>query len=170
MTLEEIETFLAVVEQGNISAAAQYLFVTQGTVSNRIKSLENELNDQLIIRKKGQKNIDLTPFGREFIPIAQQWTALWKDTQLLHQCAQRRHLRIGSIDVINNYTFLPLYQEFIQSHPQIQLIPFFYFYAGLSDGWMSKYYAAIGMVCVGISMYVTEEGEKLIERFNPRTW
>lgn len=121
MTLEEIETFLAVVEQGNISAAAQYLFVTQGTVSNRIKSLENELNAQLLLRQKGQKNIDLTPFGREFIPIAQQWTALWKDTQLLHQSAQRRHLRIGSIDVINNYTFLPLYQDFIRKYPRIQL-------------------------------------------------
>lgn len=52
----------------------------------------------------------------------------------------------------------------------LQLIPFFYFYAGLSDGWMSKYYAAIGMVCTGISMYVTEEGESLVERFNPRNW
>lgn len=121
MTLEEIETFLAVVEQGNISAAAQYLFVTQGTVSNRIKSLEDELNAKLLFRQKGQKNIDLTPFGREFIPIAQQWTALWKDTQLLHQSAQRRHLRIGSIDVINNYTFLPLYQDFIRKYPKIQL-------------------------------------------------
>lgn len=52
----------------------------------------------------------------------------------------------------------------------LQLIPFFYFYAGLSDGWMNKYYAAIGMVCTGISMYVTAEGESLVERFNPRNW
>lgn len=121
MTLEEIETFLTVVEQGNISAAAQYLFVTQGTVSNRIKSLETELQAQLLIRQKGQKSIDVTPFGREFIPIAQQWTALWKDTQLLHQSTQRRHLRIGSIDVINNFTFFPLYRAFIDAHPQVQL-------------------------------------------------
>lgn len=52
----------------------------------------------------------------------------------------------------------------------LQLIPFFYFYAGLSDGWMNKYYAAIGMVCTGINMYVTAEGESLVERFNPRNW
>ncbi len=52
----------------------------------------------------------------------------------------------------------------------LQLIPYFYFYAGSSDGWMNKYYAAIGMVCTGISMYVTAEGESLVERFNPRNW
>lgn len=47
----------------------------------------------------------------------------------------------------------------------LHLISFFYFCAGFSDGWMSKYYAAIGMVCVGISMYVTEEGKAMVDKY-----
>lgn len=38
MTYEQIETFLTIVTCGNITAAANELFVTQSTVSSRIKS------------------------------------------------------------------------------------------------------------------------------------
>ena len=43
MTQNEIEAFLAVIDQGSISAAAEGLHISQPTISGRIKSLETEL-------------------------------------------------------------------------------------------------------------------------------
>ena len=62
MTYEQIETFLTVVTCGNITAAANELFVTQSTVSSRIQSLENELGAPLLIRAKGHHSVELTVY------------------------------------------------------------------------------------------------------------
>ena len=72
MTYDHIETFLTVVSCGNISAAANELFVTQSTVSTRIQQLEEELGAQLVIRSRGHRNIELTSYGQAFVPIASQ--------------------------------------------------------------------------------------------------
>lgn len=121
MTLEEIETFLAVVEHHTLSAAARFLFITQGTASSRIQALEKELNGPLFVREKGKKAIELTTFGNAFIPIAQQWLTLWKETQALHQSTLQQHLTIGSVDLVNNYTFLPLYKRHLLKKPHFHL-------------------------------------------------
>ena len=52
MTLLEIEAFLAVVKYGNISLAAKELYVTQPTLSKRIKIMENELGYSGDLAKK----------------------------------------------------------------------------------------------------------------------
>ncbi|MBQ1492452.1 MAG: LysR family transcriptional regulator, partial [Blautia sp.] len=78
MTYEQIETFLTVVTLGSITAASTELFVSQSTVSARIQSLEAELGAQLIIRSRGHRNLELTSYGQAFIPLASQWTSLWK--------------------------------------------------------------------------------------------
>lgn len=121
MKLEEIEAFLTVVECGSITMAAQYLFITQGAVSQRIKQLESELGFCLMNRGKGHRSITLTVQGEEFIPIAQQWVALWKNTQQLKFKNAKYRLSIGSVDLVNNVTLLPLYKKHLQSHPEIKL-------------------------------------------------
>ena len=83
MTYDHVETFLSIVSHGTITAAANALHITQSTVSARIHQLEDELGSQLLYRSKGHRNIELTPYGTAFIPIASQWASLWKDTQNL---------------------------------------------------------------------------------------
>ena len=121
MTIEQIETFLAVVSCGSISAAANELFVTQSTVSSRIQLLEAELGAQLVIRSRGHRNIELTSYGQAFIPIASQWTSLWKHTQKLKTEEDIRVLTIASIDSVNNYTLVRLFNEHIHRYPFIKL-------------------------------------------------
>ena len=48
MNLGAVETFMVVVATKSISKAADKLFVTQSTVSQQIKSLENELGVNLL--------------------------------------------------------------------------------------------------------------------------
>jgi len=121
MTYEQVESFLAAVTCGNISAAADYLFVSQSTVSNRIQLMEQELGISLLIRKKGHRTIELTSYGEAFIPIASQWAALWKDTQNLKSTADVQTLQIAAVDAVNNCTFLPLFHQHIERYPNIRL-------------------------------------------------
>lgn len=121
MTYEQVESFLAAVTCGNISAAADYLYVTQSTVSSRIQALEKELGTPLLLRQKGQRTVELTSYGEAFVPIAGQWAALWKDTQNLKTLAGVHTLRIASVDAVNNYTLVPLFKSHMQQHPNIRL-------------------------------------------------
>ena len=121
MTYEQIETFLTVLTYGNISAAAENLRVVQSTVSTRIRQLEEELGTPLFIRQKGHRNIELTPYGKAFVPIAGQWTSLWRDSQNLKTLANINTLTVASVDAVNNYTFVPLFNSHISNYPNIRL-------------------------------------------------
>ena len=48
----KIKTLLTVAEEKNFTKAANKLNLTQPAVSNQIKELEDELQEQLFIRKK----------------------------------------------------------------------------------------------------------------------
>ena len=85
MDLSEIETFLTIVNTKSITKTADILFLSQPTVSHRLKSLEKELGFPLIVRKKGFKNVELTSKGSEFVSIAERYISLWKETQVLAQ-------------------------------------------------------------------------------------
>ena len=52
MNLSEIETFLTIVNTKSITKTAELLFLSQPTVSHRLRSLEEELGFSLIIRKR----------------------------------------------------------------------------------------------------------------------
>ena len=50
MNMLSIQYFLAIVEEGNISAAARKLFISQQTLSEHVKKLEDELGTPLFKR------------------------------------------------------------------------------------------------------------------------
>ena len=95
MNQAEIETFLMIVKTKNITKTAENLFLSQPTVSHRLKLLEDELNVKLLNRKKGYKQIELTTQGEEFIPIAERWLSLWQEMQLLQHGQEKLYLSIG---------------------------------------------------------------------------
>ena len=115
MNIQNITAFLAIVHTVTISKAAQELYLTQSAVSHRLKSLEDEINAQLIIRFQGRQGIKLTAKGEEFIPIAERWLSLLQDTHRLSETNnERRYLSIASVDSLNVYLFPPLYRCLMQ--------------------------------------------------------
>ena len=60
MDLTDVEMFLTIVHTKSISKTADALFLSQPTISHRLKALEKELNFPLIVRSKGFKQIELT--------------------------------------------------------------------------------------------------------------
>ncbi len=65
-----IEAFLAIVKTENLSKAAEFLHLSQATVSYRLKTLEQEMGGLLVERRKGVSQIRLTPKGANFFYIA----------------------------------------------------------------------------------------------------
>lgn len=122
MTLEMIQTFLTIMKCKNITAAAQKLYTSQSTISHRLQLLENEVGVPLFIRSKGQRFVELTPGGEEFIPIAERWMSLFRDTNKLKYETLRQTLSIGGADLINTYTLVPLYQRYLSENPGTQLL------------------------------------------------
>lgn len=121
MDFSELETFLMIVQTKSITKTADNLFLSQPTVSHRLKSLEEKLNMQLVIRKKGHKSVEFTSKGEEFIPIAERWMYLWKETQILQQGSDRILLSIGCIDTLSTTVFTPLYQRILNDYPLVDL-------------------------------------------------
>ena len=109
----DIETFLTLVKTRNITKTAETLFVSQPTVSHRLKLLEEELVVSLLIRKKGYKKVELTPKGEEFIPIAQRWLSLMKETMLLKSAEEEMYLSVASTDTLNSCIFKDLYRSIL---------------------------------------------------------
>lgn len=62
MELRVLRYFLAVAQEESISAAAEYLHLTQPTLSRQMKELEEELGRPLLIR--GSRKVELTEAGR----------------------------------------------------------------------------------------------------------
>lgn len=70
-----LQTFLAVVETGSYSAAAERLHLSQPAVSNHIRALEAQLDQVRLFRRVGQQMLP-TQAGEELIAIAREMLAL----------------------------------------------------------------------------------------------
>lgn len=119
MNLAEIETFLMIVKTKNITKTAENLFLSQPTISHRLKSLEEELGVRLLTRKKGYKQIELTTQGEEFIPIAERWVSVWQEMQVLKEGQQKLYLTIGCTDTLNSAMMYDLYRAMMDEEEQI---------------------------------------------------
>lgn len=69
--VKKIKTFVAIVEEGSFTGAADRLNMAQPWVSVQLKQLEEMLDLTLVERSKG-KLVKLSPNGREFFPIAKK--------------------------------------------------------------------------------------------------
>ena len=68
MELRQLRYFVKVAETLNFSEAAKALFVTQSTLSQQIKQLEQDLDTPLLIRSS--HSVALTEAGMELLPFA----------------------------------------------------------------------------------------------------
>ena len=80
MDVDLARTFLAVVDGGSFVAAAERVYVTQSTVSMRIKTLEQRLGRTLFERSKA--GATLTPAGVQFQKHAQAIVRVWEHARL----------------------------------------------------------------------------------------
>ncbi len=103
MNIENIEAFVYVIHCGSFNKAAEALYLSQPSVTARIKSLEQELGCKLFDRMG--KQIHISEDGKRFLPYAQQMLLVYKTGKLhLHQKkSQPNEYRIGCTVSAANY-------------------------------------------------------------------
>lgn len=120
MTHAGIECFLAVCRYKTGSRAAESLYITQSSLSTRLKALEKELGGPLFYRRQGCREMTLTAAGREFYDLAVQYESLLERMQkICHNSNQI--LRVSSFNSIGTYLLTAVYERFMQTNPQISL-------------------------------------------------
>lgn len=79
MNIVSLQTFLAIVDTGNLVRASQKMNVTQSTVTARLKAMEDEIGQVLLIRQKS--GTKLTPAGTKLVRYARIMTGLWQQAK-----------------------------------------------------------------------------------------
>ena len=121
MQVHDIQAFLAIVHTKNMCRAAESLHLSQSSITHRLKNLESSMGVTLIDRGRGLKNIYLTPAGENFLPLAERWDALWKETEILKQQGDKLSLSIGTLASLDLYVFPSLFIQLSNHTPKIRL-------------------------------------------------
>lgn len=120
MTDGGIECFLAVCRCKTVSKAADMLFITQSSLSTKLKNLENELGGALFNRRRGSREMTLTPAGQRFYELALQHEELHR--KMLRVCKnQRQQLRVSSLNSLGTYLLPEVYGRFMEQYPGVEL-------------------------------------------------
>lgn len=123
MDLARVEGFLAVAHRGNLSRAAESLYVTQPALSARLHALEAELGAPLFTR--GRRGMTLTDAGRAFLPYAERALATLRDgADLVGQLGRGSagELAIGAAPAISTYVLPGLLVRYVDRHPNVRLV------------------------------------------------
>ena len=120
--LELYKVFKEVAEAGNITAAAQALYISQSAVSQSIKQLESDLQTRLFARNS--RGVTLTADGkllyeyvRSAIGLLETGEAKLSQTREL----QMGQLTIGAADTVTSQFLLPYLDSFHRQYPAIHI-------------------------------------------------
>jgi DNA-binding transcriptional LysR family regulator len=117
-----MQVFLAVVDEGSLSAGSRKLNAPLPSVSRKVAELERHLGTRLLIRTS--RNVQLTDAGRDYVEATRQIVAQIKEAELRASGeyeVPRGELRITVTTAFGYKIALPLAYEFLRAHPEITL-------------------------------------------------
>lgn len=120
--LELYRVFLEVAKQGNISAAAQNLFISQSAVSQSVKQLEEQLQVRLFSRST--RGVSLTSEGKLLLEYVSPALGLLQSGE--EKIAASRQLLtgeliIGASDTVTKTYLLSRLEAFHKDYPDIRI-------------------------------------------------
>ncbi len=122
MLLRHIRYFLAVAEHRNFTRAAEALHVSQPTLSQQIRQLEDTLRVQLLDRSG--RTIQLTDAGAAYVRYAQRALQdLEAGKRAIHDVQElsRGSLRLAMTPTFTAYLIGPLLEKYNRRYPNITL-------------------------------------------------
>ena len=122
MIFRQLECFLAVARLGNLSRAAEEMFLTQPTLTARLKALEEEVGDQLFVRTS--RGMRLSEAGKEFAPYAERCVGAFEEGK--RQLEELRggsggRLAIGAAPGVGTYALPGLLERFMVAYPKVSI-------------------------------------------------
>jgi DNA-binding transcriptional LysR family regulator len=122
LNLSQLQTFVMVVAEGSMTAAADKLFLTQPAVSQQMKNLEDDLGVELIVR--GAKQIKTTAQGEVLYEHAKKILSLAVQAEVSIKSigAQLRgQLRIGTLNSIGLHLMSPIVSRLLKFNPDFKI-------------------------------------------------
>lgn len=117
MTIRHLKIFIAVAETGSMSKAAQKLFLSQPTVSQAIRELEETYEIRLFDRLS--KRLYITPAGQELLGYAYQAVGQFDLLETRMQKNRRREtLRIGGTITVGACLLSNILSDFEKAFPE----------------------------------------------------
>lgn len=122
LDLQEIETYLRVVELGGVSRAAEDLALSKSVISKRLSDLEQRLGSKLLHRST--RKVTPTDTGLAFYQQAKQ--ALLELSEAAEAAAFNDSGLCGRLNMLAPMSFgtlwlAPLIAEFMRLHPQLEV-------------------------------------------------
>lgn len=111
MTLDQVESFVAVARTRSFRVAARTLGLSQPAVTRHVQALEKSLNARLVIRSR--TGCELTPNAKEFFAHAEALVALQTRART---CLHQRRLVIGASSNIGTYLLPRIISRFEKAH------------------------------------------------------
>ena len=121
MNYDLVRNFVTIAKTQNISHTANILFVSQSTVSHRLRLLETELGHPLIHRGRGKRTTALTEHGQAFLPIAEKWLTLWQETEQFRTQSHKSALRVACVSSLATCLLSEFFIDYAVAHPNIRL-------------------------------------------------
>ncbi|MFW5709481.1 MAG: LysR family transcriptional regulator [Chloroflexota bacterium] len=123
MELYQLQTFVIVAEEGNVTRAAKRLYTTPSTISMHIKALEEELGVQLFTRSN--QGMAITPKGQQILDKAR--LTLHAAQNLVNHASDIQTKLVGQVSIglcsAPPYLKIPqLIQQLRKNHPSVGLL------------------------------------------------
>ena len=122
MRTEQLDAFVEVARRGSVSRAAEALYVTQPSLTARLKGLEQELDAKLFVRS--QRGMRLSDAGRAFLPYAERTLdTISSGRRLLAELARGEsgQLALGAAPAVSTYVLPRILTRFRRTHPKVAL-------------------------------------------------
>ena len=121
MELRQLKYFVEVGCQVSFSQASKSLFITQSTISQQIRKLEEELGVELLTRDT--RHVTFSDYGEQFYPCAVQ--VLEEAKAGAERIQDVKDLKVGRLSVGATYSFGPLLKQtvldYYRLYPHIRL-------------------------------------------------
>jgi len=121
MELHQIRYFLAICDHGSFTRAAQFSYISQPSLTQSIKKLEDELGGELFTRDRS--GCLLTPLGRMVEPNFRKihkGTVATKADAIRFTLLNSIPLRIGLMETIGAQRLSPVFAHYRQEFPHIE--------------------------------------------------
>ena len=125
-----LQYFLAIAEEQSITRAAEYLHITQPTLSKQMMDLEASLGKQLLIR--GKRKVTLTEDGAYLRNRAKEILSLMEKTEASFRENEQvinGDVYIGCGELHSLYPIIQMMKEIQEEYPDVR----FHFFSGNAD-------------------------------------
>ncbi|MFY1920963.1 LysR family transcriptional regulator [Achromobacter xylosoxidans] len=149
--LDQLRTLVAVLDAGSLTAAAPKVFLSQSSVSEQMRKLEERAGQALLVR--GKSGVVATPAGERLLAHARAILALSDEAYRdLRGVALRGELRLCITDYFRPGDVARLLRRLNEQYPQVRM-----HVTIMKSGAIEAAYER-GEVDVGISMVILERG------------